>query len=298
VARLLAVAVIWGWSFLLIKVIVAGAPPTFVAWSRITLGFLVMLAFLRSAGGRLPERRHLGHVVVLGMLMSAMPFTLIAWGEERITSALASVLNAATPLFAAAFAALLLRERLRPPQLLGLMLGFVGVGVVAGVGGEDLANSSVIGSLAVVGATACYGLGFPYTRRFLSELSPIQLAAGPLLAASLLLTPVMAVGVAADGIELTPVRVLSVLLLGCLGTGYAMMLNYRTLKELGPTTASLVTYLIPVVGVVAGVTVLGEPFSIRLLIGGLLIALSVALVQGRILGRSPAPQPATLQAPR
>jgi drug/metabolite transporter (DMT)-like permease len=298
VIRLFTVAFIWGWSFLLIKVIVEGAPPTFVAWSRITLGFVVMYAFLRAAKERLPERRQWGHVVVLALLLSVIPFSLISWGEERITSALASVLNATTALFAALFAAIILKERLRPPQLFGLALGFVSVGIVAGVGGRDLAHSSLIGSLAVVGATACYGLAFPYTHRFVANLSPVQQAAGPLLAGSLILLPVTAVGIAADGIELTALRVLCVVLLGCLGTGYAMMLNFRTLRDLGPTTASLVTYLIPVVGVTVGVTVGGEPFSIRVLVGCVLIALSIALVQGRILGGRRTAEPATVEARR
>ncbi|HKF00086.1 MAG TPA: DMT family transporter [Actinomycetes bacterium] len=282
--RLLLVALIWGWSFLFIKVIVEGAPPLFVAWTRVALGALVLLAFLRSYRERLPGREHWFHVTVLGVLMSVIPFSLIAWGEERITSALASVLNAATPLFAAAAAAVLLGERLRPPQLAGLGVGFAGVAVVAGVGGGDLAASSLLGSLAVLGAAASYGTGFGYVQRFLSGLTPTQMAAGPLAAATVVLAAPTAVAVIRQGVQLSPLRVVCVLALGCLGTGYALMLNYRTVKELGPTTASLVTYLVPVVGVTAGVLVLGEPFSFRLILGGLLIVLSVALVQGRLLG--------------
>jgi drug/metabolite transporter (DMT)-like permease len=285
--RLLLVALIWGWSFLFIKVIVEGAPPVFVAWSRVALGALVLIGFMRSYRERFPRREHWWHIAVLGVLMSVIPFTLIAWGEERVTSALASVLNAATPLFAATAAAALLGERLRPPQLAGLGLGFVGVGVVAGVGGSDLATSSLVGSLAVLGAAASYGLGFGYVQRFLSGLTPTQMAVGPLLAATVVLTGPTAVVVARQGLELTPLRLACVLTLGCLGTGYALLLNYRTVKELGPTTASLVTYLIPVVGVSAGVLVLGEPFSFRLVAGGLMIVLSVALVQGRLLGGRP-----------
>src|SRR4029453_3993932 len=123
-----------------------------------------------------------------------------------------------------------------------------------------------------------------YVQRFLSGLTPTQMAAGPLVASTLLLAGPMAVAVARQGLELTPLRVLCVLALGCLGTGYALMPNYRTVRELGPTTASLVTYLVPVVGVTPGVLVLGEPFSFPLLGGGLPSALRVAPVQGRLLG--------------
>ena len=275
--RLILLAGIWGWSFLLIKVIVEGAPPTFLAWGRIALGMLVLFAFLRRAGQGLPARRYWGHLLVLGLTMSVLPFMLIGWGEQRIASALTAVVNACTPLFTAAFAAWLLGERLRRPQLAGLLVGFLGVAVVAGVGGGDLAGSSLLGVLAVVLASAGYGFGFAYANRFTEGLSALQLSLGQLLAGTLLLAPVAAG-------DLGPLGLLCLLLLGALGTGYAYLLNYRTLQQSGATVASLVTYLVPIVGVAAGVLVLGEPFSARLVVGGLVVVLGVALVQGRLLG--------------
>jgi drug/metabolite transporter (DMT)-like permease len=285
VRRLILLACIWGWSFLFIKVILEGAPPTFLAWGRIALGLVVLVAFLRRAGDRPPGRRYWGHLLVLGLTMSVLPFMLIAWGEQHITSALTAVVNACTPLFAAAFAAWLLGERLRAPQLAGLVVGFVGVGVVAGVGGGDLAGSSLAGVLAVVTASAGYGFGFAYAHRFTEGLSALQLSLGQLAAGTLLLAPVAAADVAGGRVDLQPLGLLCLLLLGGLGTGYAYLLNYRTLQEHGATVASLVTYLVPIVGVAAGVLVLGEPFSLRLVVGGLVVVAGVALVQGRVLGR-------------
>jgi drug/metabolite transporter (DMT)-like permease len=219
-----------------------------------------------------------------------VPFTLLAWGEQHITSALTAVVNACTPLFAAAFAAWLLGERLRVPQLAGLVVGFVGVGVVAGVGGGDLAGSSLAGVLAVVAASAGYGFGFAYAHRFTEGLSPLQLWFGQLAAGAVLLAPVAGGDLAAGRVDLQPLGLLCLLLLGGLGTGYAYLLNYRTLQEHGATVASLVTYLVPIVGVAAGVLVLGEPFSLRLVLGGLVVVAGVALVQGRLLGaRRPEP---------
>ncbi|HEY2957555.1 MAG TPA: DMT family transporter [Actinomycetota bacterium] len=290
--RLVLLAFIWGWSFLFIKVIVDHSTPQFVAWGRITLGFAVVLAFLHRGGERLPERRWWGHLAVLALAMSVMPFTLIAWGEERVTSALASVLNATTPLFAAAFSAWLLRARLRPPQLAGLAVALAGVAVVAGLGGGDLAGSSLTGTLAVVAGSAGYGFGFTYAHRFVEGLSPIRLAAGQLATAALLLTPGTAADLAAGRVHLTPLVVLCLLLLGALGTGYAYVLNYRILKDVGGTGASLVTYLIPIVGVGAGVLVLHEPFSLRQVAGALVIVVGIALVQGRLLGPRPTLEPA------
>ena len=287
--RLILLAGIWGWSFLLIKVIVEGAPPSFLAWGRIALGMLVVFAFLRRAGQGLPARRYWGHLLVLGLTMSVLPFMLIGWGEQRIASALTAVVNACTPLFTAAFAAWLLGERLRRPQLAGLLVGFLGVAVVAGVGGGDLAGSSLAGVLAVVAASAGYGFGFAYAHRFTEGLSALQLSLGQLLAGTLLLAPVAAGDLAGGRVDLGPLGLLCLLLLGALGTGYAYLLNYRTLQESGATVASLVTYLVPIVGVAAGVLVLGEPFSVRLVLGGLVVVLGVALVQDRLFGpRDPA----------
>jgi len=290
VRRLVVLTCIWGWSFLFIKVVLEGAPPTFLAWGRIALGLAVLVVFLRGSGQRPPERRYWGHLLVLGLTMSVLPFMLIAWGEQHIASALAAVVNACTPLFAAAFAAWLLGERLRPPQLAGLVVGFVGVGVVAGVGGGDLAGSSLAGVLAVVLASAGYGFGFAYAHRFTEGLSALQLSLGQLAAGTVLLAPVAAGDVAGGRVDLQPLGLLCLLLLGGLGTGYAYLLNYRTLQEHGATVASLVTYLVPIVGVAAGVLVLGEPFSVRLVLGGLVVVAGVALVQSRLLGpRRPEP---------
>jgi drug/metabolite transporter (DMT)-like permease len=284
VRRLFLLAFIWGWSFLFIKVILEDAPPTFLAWGRIVLGLAVLAVAIRRSGERLPERRYWGHLAVLGLAMSVLPFMLIGLGEEHISSALASVLNACTPLFAAGFAAGLLGERLRLAQLVGVAIGFLGVAVVAGVGGSDFAGSSVLGSLAVVLAGAGYGFGFAYANRFTGGLSALQLSFGQLLAGTVILAPVAAVDVAAGRVELGPLATVCLVLLGTLGTGYAYLLNYRTLQESGATVASLVTYLVPLIAVAAGVVVLGEPFSIRLVIGGLIVVLGVALVQGRLFG--------------
>jgi len=296
VRRLIVLACIWGWSFLFIKVVLEGAPPTFLAWGRIALGLAVLVVFLRGSGERPPERRYWGHLLVLGLTMSVLPFMLIAWGEQHIASALAAVVNACTPLFAAAFAAWLLGERLRPPQLAGLVVGFVGVGVVAGVGGGDLAGSSLAGVLAVVLASAGYGFGFAYAHRFTEGLSALQLSLGQLAAGTVLLAPVAAGDVAGGRVDLQPLGLLCLLLLGGLGTGYAYLLNYRTLQEHGATVASLVTYLVPIVGVAAGVLVLGEPFSVRLVLGGLVVVAGVALVQSRLLGPR-GPEPAAAGVP-
>jgi drug/metabolite transporter (DMT)-like permease len=291
--RLLLLAFIWGWSFLFIKVGVEGMTPTTVAGLRIALGAGVLLVACRRRGLPVPrDADSLRHFLVVALVGSALPFTMLAWGEERIASNLTAVLNASTPLFAAAFGAVVLRERLRPTAVVGLVVGLTGVAVAAGVGGDDLAGSSLAGGLASVAAGACYGYSFTYMKAHLLHLPAEVAAAGQLAVGAVLLAPVALATSAAEGIDLAPHRVLAVVILGVVGTGYAYVLSYRVVADLGPTTASLVTYLIPVVAVAVGVALLDEVFHLRVLAGGALIVAGIALVHGRLplrSGRRPAP---------
>jgi drug/metabolite transporter (DMT)-like permease len=281
--RVLLLAGIWGWSFLFIKVAVRGLTPPTVAFTRVFLGMAVMLWVLRARGLSLPrDRRAWRHFLVMGAFYSAVPFTLLAWGEERVTSALAAVVNASTPLFAAVAGAVVVRERLRRPQLAGLLLGFVGVGVAAGVGGHDLASSSLVGVGAVMAASACYGYCFAYAQRNLAGVPPLVAASGQLVAATVVTAPFAVASTAMSGISLNGRIVVSMVLLGAVGTGVAYLLNYRVIAEMGATLASLVTYLVPVVAVTVGVLFLGEPFRARLVLGGALIVLGIALLQERL----------------
>lgn len=279
VRRLFLLAFIWGWSFLFIKVAVAGLTPTTVAWARIALGATVLLLVLRRRGLRVPtDPVMLRHFAVVTVMGNIVPFSLLAWGEQHITSALTAVLNASTPLFTALFAAVVLHERLRAVQIAGLGVGVVGVAVAAGLGASDLQGSSLAGALAAVAAGAGYGAAFVYMRRHLVDIPPVVAAAGQLSVGALLLFPVAAATSAVEGISLTPTRVLAVVMLGTLGTGLAYVLSYRVIADLGATTASLVTYIIPVVAVVVGIVVLDEPFEWRIVLGGLLTAAGIAAV--------------------
>jgi drug/metabolite transporter (DMT)-like permease len=279
VPRLFLLAFIWGWSFLFIKVAGEGLTPSTVAWARIALGAVVLYAVLRSQAGKVPldaiSRRHYAVVALAGNIV---PFTLLAWGEQHITSALTAVLNASTPLFTALFAAIGLGERLRPVQIAGLGLGVVGVAVAAGVGASDLEGSSAAGALAAIFAGAGYGIAFVYMRRHLVSYPPIVAATGQLATGAVLLFPVAAASSVAGGVSLTPTRVVSIVLLGVLGTGAAYVLSYRIIADIGATKASLVTYIIPVVAVTVGILVLDEPFEARLVVGGALTAAGIAAV--------------------
>ena len=281
----MGLACIWGWSFLFIKVAVRGLTPSTVAFARVALGMIVMVTVLKVRRLSLPrDARTWRHFAVMGLLYSTVPFTLLAWAERpgRATSALAAVVNASTPLFAAVFAALVLAERLKPVQVAGLLIGFGGVAVAAGVGGGDLASSSLSGVIAATLASACYGFGFAYAQRNLVGIPPLVAACGQLVAATVLAAPAALVTSAGQGVALNGRILTSIALLGAVGTGFAYLLNYRSIAEIGPTRASLVTYLVPVVAVAVGVAFLGEPFRFRLVAGGGLIIFGIALLQERL----------------
>jgi drug/metabolite transporter (DMT)-like permease len=282
VRRLVLLAFVWGWSFLFIKVSVAGMTPTTVAFSRIALGALALHGYLRFRGVTLPRNRTFWrHAAVCALFANILPFTMLAWGEERITSALTAVLNASTPLFTALAAFLYLQRRLGKVEVAGLLVGLAGVGVAAGVGGSDLAESSLAGSLAAILAGACYGIGLTYTSRHQLDVPAEIAAAGQLTVGALAMLPVALATTVTDGIDLAPHRVLAIVLLGAVGTGVAYLLYYRSVADLGPTTTSLVTYLVPVVAVAVGVVVLDEQFHARMLLGGLMIVAGILLVQRR-----------------
>jgi drug/metabolite transporter (DMT)-like permease len=219
---------------------------------------------------------------VTAVFANILPFTMLAWGEERITSALTAVLNASTPLFTALAASLYLRTKLGRREAVGLIVGLAGVAVAAGVGGADLAGSSVSGSLAAVAAGACYGFALTYAAKHQMGTSALVAAAGQLSAGTVLLTPVAIATSVTSGIDLEPHRVVAVVLLGAVGTGIAYLIYYQLVAELGPTTTSLVTYLVPVTAVAVGIAFLDESFHVRVLLGAAMIVLGIALVQRRL----------------
>ncbi|MDP8970276.1 MAG: DMT family transporter [Actinomycetota bacterium] len=299
--RLCLLACIWGSSFLFIKLALAGLSPVQIVLARLTAGAAVLLAAVLLRRQPLPRAPVVwGHLALMGVIANIFPFFLFGWGEQRITSGLAGVLNGTTPLFTLVIAlAALPEERWSPARGAGLLLGFAGVLLVVGPWNVDPATSSPTGQLACLAAAGCYGIGFVYSRRFLTGrgLSPLGLSAGQLSVAALILGLVSPL-VAPDPVRLDWVVVGSVLALGAFGTGLAYLLYYRLIADAGATSASMVTYLIPVVAVVLGIGTLGEPVTWNLFAGAATVILGVALSEGRLgrWGRRPPPRP-TVDAP-
>jgi drug/metabolite transporter (DMT)-like permease len=276
---------IWGSSFLFMKVALEGISPAQVAWSRLILGALALGLFVTFRRERLPRSvRIWGHMTVLAVTFCVVPFLLFSWAQQHVTSGLASVYNATTPIMTAIMAALVLRvEKLKGVQMAGIGLGIVGVVVIIGPWqGLDL-SQSLVAQLAILGATACYGFSLAYMRRFVSNtgmsalmFSFLNIGLGAAIMA--LLTPVLVL----EPVRLDPWIIVSVLLLGCLGTGVAYIWNQNTLRAWGPTRASTVTYITPLVGVILGVVILGEQLSWNEPAGALVVFLGILLAQDRL----------------
>ncbi|MEU7090534.1 DMT family transporter [Kitasatospora aureofaciens] len=280
-----ALSAIWGASFALIKVAVdAGVPPVWVALWRSALGATTLWAVLLLRGERLPRDRALwGHSAVVAVLLNTVPFTLFPFGETRVSSVLAGVMNATTPLFTMLFAVLTVPEERRPGarRLSGLALGFVGVLTVLGVW-HGLGSGATVGALACLSAACCYGAGFAYLRRFLAgrpqtvtTLSTLQTTCAT--AELALFAP------AAAGLPHWPgvPAAAALLVLGALGTGLAYLLNLGLVRTAGTTVASAVTYVMPLWSTVLGAALLAEPVGWNALAGGALVVAAVALTRPR-----------------
>ncbi|EXJ51852.1 DMT family transporter [Microbacterium sp. MRS-1] len=281
--------IIWGSSFLFMKVALGGISPAQVAWGRLVLGAATLGVFVLIRRDRLPglgreDARVWGHMTVLAVSFCVVPFLLFSWAEQHVSSGLGSIYNATTPIMTAIMAALVFRvERLKPVQIAGIALGIGGVVVIiAPWTGLDL-TQSLLAQLALLGATACYGFSLAYMRRFLanSGMSPLAFSFVNIGIAAVIMT-VVAPAVALTPVRLDPWIVVSMVLLGCLGTGVAYIWNQNTLRAWGPTAASTVTYITPVVGVALGVLVLGERIGWHEPVGAGVVFLGILLAQNRL----------------
>jgi len=284
-AQYLGLALVWGSSFLFMKVGLDGLSPAQVALSRLLLGALTLVVVMAATRRAWPrDRRTWGHLTVVGVLLCVVPYLLFAWAGQYLASGLSSIFNATTPLMTAAAVAVLLPvERLTAVQRLGLVVGGVGVVVVVGPWAHlaDVTTAAPLPAvLACLGATACYGLGTTYQRRFVVplRLSAQTVAAGQVGAGAVLLTLVAPL-VATGPVHLTWPVVLSMFGLGALGTGLAYVWMARIIDTWGAQRASTVTYLTPVVGVLLGIVVLGERLHWYEPVGGLLVVLGVVVAQ-------------------
>jgi drug/metabolite transporter (DMT)-like permease len=280
----LALGFLWGSSYLFIKIGVDhGLQPFTLIMFRLGIGLVLLASVVAYFREPLPrDPRMYGHLFVMGVVNIAIPFTLITFAEQVVDSSLASVINSAVPLFVIVIAALFLRgEQITINRLVGLAVGFVGVAILVGLDITNLGSANTLGEIALVGATVSYAIGGVYSKAHVHGLRPMipalfQVFFGFLVVSVLaFLTehPLAAVP--------APEALFAVVWLGLLGSGLAYLSYFRILQRWGATRASMVAYLLPVVGIALGAVVLQEPIAPTTFLGTGLVIGGIALVNSR-----------------
>ena len=279
---LAALAALWGSSFMFIEIALRDLAPSTLILLRMGFGALTLAIYVAFTGKPLAALRPYAlPLALLGAVNTAVPFFLIAWGQQYIDSGLASIFNASAPLFTALFALGYDRsQRSTGIRLVGIVVGFAGVVLLVGFelsGGER----AVLGGLAVVAASACYGIGGLYAGRRFNGLPPSLVALGGLAWSTLFVAPVGLAQASAPGWD----AVLAVLYLGVAATGVAYLLYFGLIVGAGASKAVLVTYLVPALALIYGAVFLDEEVTAVALGGLALVLAGVALGTGAV-GRS------------
>ena len=282
IALLLLLSLIWGSSFTLIKVAIPSIPPFTMVAVRVTLAAILLLLIATAQGHALPRQRSLwGAFFVQGLLQSALPFTLISWGETHIPSGLAGVLNATPPMFVLAIALITGRGRqaVSSRKIIGVALGLAGVAVTVGIDAlSGIGTAAPLAQLAVLGASLCYALAPLWGQRF-KELPAIVTAAGAMSCAAILMLPASAV--LERPWELAPApaeAIAAVVTLATVCTALAMVIYFRLIRTLGPLGTTSGSYLRAGFAVMLGATLLGERFTWSILAGMTLVLAGVTMV--------------------
>ncbi|MEU0289544.1 DMT family transporter [Streptomyces sp. NPDC006147] len=279
--RFAALSLIWGFSFLLIKVGTQGYAPFQVTLGRLAFGTAVLAVAMAVRRERLPRGvRTWGHLAVAGFLLNALPFSLFAFAELTVPSTLAGICNATSPLWGMALSLVALRED-RPTRVrvAGLGVGFLGVLTVLGAW-QGFQGLDARGTALALLASLSYPVGWIYVRRTLagSSHSHLSLTGGQLLLATVQLAVVTPLFTSVPaGLAVGPL--LAIAALGTLGTGLAVLVQYGIVAEVGPTTGQMVTYFVPVIAAAAGVALLGETLTWSTPVGAAVVLAGAALTQ-------------------
>lgn len=282
---LILLSILWGGSFFFVGVAVYDLPPLTIVTLRVGIAAFTLWGIALMLGLRTPKSIKVwGAFLGMGLLNNVIPFVLIVWGQTQIASGLASILNAATPIFTIVVAGILLPdERPTPLKLVGVALGFVGVAVMIGVPtlGRD---SNLLAQLAIVGAAISYAFAGVYGRRFKSlGANPVITAAGQVTASTLILLPIsLFVDGTIDVSEVQTSTWIAILGLAVASTAIAYVLYFEILELAGATNVLLVTLLVPVSAVLLGWLFLNESLELIHVLGMALIALGLSAIDGRL----------------
>jgi drug/metabolite transporter (DMT)-like permease len=284
-ALLVTLSILWGGSFLFIGVAVKELPPLTIVALRVALAALALHVVVRSIGVPMAHNNRIWAAFLgMGLLNNAIPFTLIVWGQSHIASGLASIINATTPLFTVLVAHLFTGdERMTGQRLAGVIVGFAGVTAMIGGTALQSLGLDVAAQVAVLAAALSYGCAGVFGRRFRTlGVPPLATAAGQVTASSMMLIPLALV---VDRPWALPIpsgaTIAAVVALALVSTALAYLLFFRLLASAGATNVALVTFLIPVSAILFGAIVLNERLALRHLAGMVVIAVGLALIDGR-----------------
>ena len=281
---ILVLSVLWGGSFFFVGIAVKEVPPLTIVLCRVALAALILLAVVHLRGEQMPHSPGVWvGFFVMGGLNNIIPFNLIVWGQTHITSGLASILNATTPIFSVILAHFLTKEeKLTLQRVLGILLGWTGVTLMIGFETARGFGTSAASQLAVLGAALSYACAAIYGRRF-KGINPLVVATGMLCGSAILMTPLTLWIDRPWNIGASMISLLAILGLAAVSTAVAYIIYFRILSTAGPTNLLLVTFLIPVSAILLGTFILGEHLAGVTFAGMAMIFIGLLTIDGRLL---------------
>ena len=294
--KFIFLGLIWGSSFLWIKIALREVGPFTLVFFRVffaTLGLTVYFLILR----RKLALRWWWVYAFIGFFNVAFPFVLISWAETHISSGLASILNSTVPLFTMLIASIFIKEdRLTVERVIGLVVGFLGVMVLMYNKVADQGDFQTLGIIAMLVAAGCYGVSSVFARRADKYVTPEDHSMGQMAAGLIFITPAMFIAESPFALPAIPMTWVAVAWLGLIGSFVAAVIWFGLIYEIGPSRTSMVTYMFPLVGILLGVLILGETIELHHYLGGLLILAGIYFVNSKrfsqlVAGIIRAPQP-------
>ena len=283
-SMLLLLALLWGPSFLFIKIAVQEVAPITLAALRISVGAIIVLIILKWKGLKLPHTRQLWRdVAIAGFFAMAFPFCILSWGQQYIESALAAILNGTTPIFAILLAHWLISDdKLTVPKIVGTLLSFIGLIILMYPSITFPLNSYALGIFAVIIAAASYGMGAVYVRQRLQKQDSLVVVSGELVTSAIILWPVALIYDFPQPLaSISSEAWASILLMGIFGTSLAFVLYFKIIERAGASFATLVTYVMPVIGIILGTVFLDEHVGWHAYMGCFMIIGGIVVSQNR-----------------
>ncbi|MFO1445735.1 DMT family transporter [Bacillus sp. Bva_UNVM-123] len=268
-SALLLLSIIWGTSFLFIKLLLVQIGPAGIVFGRCLFGFitLALIVFIRRDKVNL-KKLPLNKLFIVGFLNNALPWLLISNGQTKISSSLASIINATTPIWTLIIGSIFFASILKKTQWIGIVFGFVGILIISDLQSGELLSGHLSGVLFMLGAAVCYGMGTHLTKKYLADVSTLHISIMTLFFAMFFSFCFLLVSAPEDLLMFSEIKIILPFIgLGSLGSGVAYLLYYYLVKEGSPEFASLVTYLVPASAILWGAFLLKEEIHISMLIG-------------------------------